>query len=43
MTFDKVTKLVIGGATLAVIATAGIGFVPAPTELPTVEVYHNPT
>ena len=43
MTFDQVTKFAIGGAALAVFATAGIGFVPAPTELPTVTVWHNPT
>ena len=43
MAFDKVMKCAIGGATIAVFATTGIGFVPAPTELPTVTVYHNPT
>ena len=43
MTFDKLTKLAIGGAALAVFGTAGFGFVTAPTELPTVTVYHNPT
>lgn len=43
MAFAKGAKLGIGGAALALAAVAGIGFAPAPTELPTVTVWHSPT
>lgn len=43
MTFGKSAKLGVGGAALALVAFAGVGFTPAPAELPTVTVYHNPT
>lgn len=43
MTFGKSAKLGIGGAALALMAVAGVGFMPTPMELPTVTVHHNPT
>jgi hypothetical protein len=43
MAFEKAMKLGVGSAALALVAIAGIGFAPAPTELPTVTVHHNPT
>ena len=43
MAFGKVTKLGLGTAVLAFAGMAGVGFAPAPTELPTVTVWHNPT
>ena len=43
MAFGKVTKLGVGAAALTLIGIAGIGFAPAPTQLPTVTVHHNPT
>lgn len=38
-------KLAIGGAVLAMAATMGVGFTAPPQEeqLPTVEVWHDPT
>lgn len=36
-------RLGVGAAALALLAIAGPGFAPAPTELPTVTVHHNPT
>ncbi len=43
MAVGRTTKLGIGAAALVLVATASIGFVPAPTQLPTVTVHHNPT
>ena len=43
MFFGKATKFGVGAAALALVAIAGIGFAPAPTQLPTVTVYHSPT
>ncbi len=43
MFFGKATKFGIGAAALALLGIAGIGFAPAPTQLPTVTVHHNPT
>ena len=44
MAFGKATKLGLGSAALALVATAGIGFVTPPVqELPTVTVWHSPT
>ena len=43
MVFGKATKFGVGAAALALVAIAGIGFAPAPTQLPTVTVYHSPT
>ena len=43
MAFGKATKFGVGGAALTLIAIASIGFAPAPVQLPTVTVYHNPT
>jgi hypothetical protein len=43
MAFTKAGKLGVGVAALALVATAGIGFTPPATELPTVVVHHNPT
>ena len=43
MTIRTATRLGLGGAALALVATVGVGFAPAPTQLPTVTVHHNPT
>ena len=43
MSFGKATKFGVGAAALALVAVAGIGFAPAPTQLPTITVHHNPT
>ncbi len=43
MFFGKATKFGVGAAALALVAIAGIGSAPAPEQLPTVTVYHNPT
>ena len=44
MAFGKVTRIGLGGAALALVTTAGIGFVtPETQQLPTVKVWHNPT
>jgi hypothetical protein len=43
MFFGKATKFGVGAAALALVAISGIGFAPAPEQLPTVTVYHNPT
>ncbi len=43
MFFGKATKFGVGAAALALLAVAGIGFAPAPTQLPTITVRHNPT
>ncbi len=43
MFFGKATKFGVGTAALALVAMAGIGFAPAPTQLQTITVYHNPT
>lgn len=43
MAIGKVTRLGLGAAAVALVATAGIGSAPAPNQLPTVTVHHNPT
>ncbi len=43
MFFGKATKFGVGTAALALVAMAGIGFAPAPTQLQNITVYHNPT
>lgn len=43
MAFGKRAKLGIGGAALALASVVAIGSTPAPTELPTVTVWHSPT
>ncbi len=43
MVFGRITKFGIGTAALALVGITGIGFAPAPTELPTVIVHHAPT
>ena len=38
------TRVTLGAAAVALVATAGIGFVTPPTQpLPTVTVWHSPT
>jgi hypothetical protein len=39
----KATKLGVGGVALVLVGIAGIGFSPAPIQLPTVTVRHDPT
>jgi hypothetical protein len=43
MASKNFVRVGVGVAALAVMAIAAPGFVPAPTELPTVTVHHNPT
>jgi len=44
MASENATKRIgVGFAALALVTIAGIGFAPAPFELPTVTVHHNPT
>ena len=42
---DKTAKLAIGGAAIVLAATMGLGFTPPPPQeqLPTVQVWHDPT
>ena len=43
MLFGKAKKFGIGAAAVALVTAAGIGFAPAPTQLPAVTVWHDPT
>ncbi len=43
MAFGKGKRLGFGALALTVIGMAGIGSAQAPTQLPTVTVYHDPT
>jgi len=43
MSFGKVTKFGVGAAALALIAIAGIGFAPSPTQLTSITVHRTPT
>ena len=40
---DAAKRVGVGVAALALFTISGVGFAPAPTELPTVTVHHNPT
>ena len=43
MTLGRASMLGLGGAAVALLAVGGIASSPAPDQLPTVEVWHNPT
>lgn len=43
MAFGNTTKLGLAGVAVALLAIGGTAYAPAPEQLPTVEVYHNPT
>jgi hypothetical protein len=43
MFFGKAKKFGLGASAVAIVAIAGIGFAPPPTQLPTVTAYHDPT
>ena len=43
MSFGKAAKLGVGAAALALVAIAGIGFAPAPTQLTSITVHLTPT
>ena len=43
MSIGRTTRLGLFTAAIALGGTAVVGFAPEPTELPTVEVWHNPT